>query len=102
MVLFDLWQPGDPYEAVCSGCQTLCDECIFDQPNQVPVCEGVMDHSNSSGGNVTLETISIQPGYWRATVSSTDILECYNGDACLGGVSGTDDYCLEGYEGPCE
>ena len=61
-----------------------------------------MDHANSSGGTATLETLSIQPGYWRATASSKDILACYNTDACLGGVSGTADYCLEGYEGPCE
>ena len=61
-----------------------------------------MEHSNSSGGTITLEAISIQPGYWRATGSSTDIVACYNTEACLGGVSGTAGYCLEGYEGPCE
>lgn len=61
-----------------------------------------MDHSNSSGGTVTLETLSIEPGYWRATASSTEIVPCYHADACLGGVTGTAGYCLEGYEGPCE
>ena len=61
-----------------------------------------MDHSSSPGGTVTLNEISIEPGYWRATASSTDIVACYHAEACLGGVSGTDDYCLEGYEGPCE
>eukprot|EP00752_Nemacystus_decipiens_P012585 g11145.t1 len=94
------FEPGHPYEAVCSGCQTLCDECFFEEPDLVPACEGAMDHSNSSGGTVTLETLSIEPGYWRATASSTDVLACYNADACLGGVTGTDGYCLEGYEGP--
>eukprot|EP00752_Nemacystus_decipiens_P012586 g11146.t1 len=94
------FESGDPFEAVCSGCQTLCDRCFFDEPELVPSCQDVMDHSTSSGGTATLDTISIEPGYWRATASSTDILECYHADACLGGVSGSADYCLEGYEGP--
>ncbi|CAN0155578.1 unnamed protein product [Ectocarpus sp. 4 AP-2014] len=91
---------GDPYEAICRGCQTSCDGCFFEEPDLVPICTGAMAHSNSSGGTVTLEALSIQPGYWRATPSSTDIVACYHADACLGGVSGTADYCLEGYEGP--
>eukprot|EP00903_Cladosiphon_okamuranus_P021507 g19772.t1 len=94
------YESGDPYEAVCSGCQTSCDECLFEEPDRVPVCKGAIDHSTSSGGTVTLQTLSIDPGYWRATASSEDILACYNADACLGGISGTIDYCLEGYEGP--
>eukprot|EP00752_Nemacystus_decipiens_P002518 g2363.t1 len=94
------FESGDPYEAVCSSCQMLCDGCFFEEPDLVPVCEGVMEHSKSSGGTVTLETLSIDPGYWRATASSKDILACHHADACLGGVSGTDDFCLEGYEGP--
>ena len=60
-----------------------------------------MDHATSSGGNVTLQTLSIERGYWRATASSTEVLACYNADACLGGVTGTPGYCLDGYEGPC-
>lgn len=61
-----------------------------------------MDHSNSSGGTVTLETLLIEPGYWRANAFSRNILACYHADACLGGVSGTADFCLVGYEGPCK
>lgn len=63
----------------------------------MPICAGAMAHSNSSGGTVTLEALLIQAGHWRATPSSTDIVACYHADACLGGVSGTADFCLEGY-----
>ncbi|CAN0122023.1 unnamed protein product [Ectocarpus sp. 6 AP-2014] len=88
------------FEAVCDGCRVACDGCSFDEPPAVPTCSDVMDHGTSTGGNVTLETLSIDPGYWRATSSSKEILPCYNADACLGGVTGTAGYCLESYEGP--
>ncbi|CAM9655567.1 unnamed protein product [Ectocarpus fasciculatus] len=91
---------GDPFEAVCDGCPVACDGCSFDEPPVVPTCSDVMDHGASTGGNVTLETLSIDRGYWRATSSSKEILACYNADACLGGVTGTAGYCLESYEGP--
>lgn len=95
-------QSGDPFEAVCDGCPVACDGCSFDETPVVPTCSDVMNHGTSTGGNVTLETLSIDPGYWRATSSSKEILACYNADACLGGVTGTAGYCLESYEGPCE
>ena len=48
-----------------------------------------------------METLLIERGYWRATNSSETVLACYNGDACLGGETGTSDFCSKGYEGPC-
>lgn len=89
------------FETACDGCQiSSCAGCSFDDPFLVPLCTDVMEYSNSSGGMVTPEKLWIEPGYWRATETSTDILACYNGDACLGGV--TPGYCLNGYGGPCE
>ena len=67
-----------------------------------PVCTDAMGHAFSDGGTDTLEMLSIERGYWRATPSSEDVLACYNADACLGGVTGAAGYCLEGYEGPCK
>lgn len=67
-----------------------------------PMCRDAMEHSFSDGGTGTLEMLSIERGYWRATPSSEDVLACYNADACLGGVTGAAGYCLEGYEGPCK
>lgn len=95
-------QPRDPFEAVCSECETSCNGCSFDVPTLVPTCEEAMEHSNSSGGTGTMEMLVIESGYWRATPSSPDVLECYHAAACLGGVTGTAGYCLGGYEGPCE
>jgi len=68
----------------------------------VPTCKEQLDHTSSAGGTVTLETVSINPGYWRATKTSEDVIACFHADACLGGVTGAAGYCLEGYEGPCE
>lgn len=48
-----------------------------------------------------METLKLDPGYWRATDTSKVILSCYNEDACEGGATVTD-YCSAGYEGPCE
>lgn len=61
-----------------------------------------MEHTQSAGGNATVEALEIEPGYWRATNTSKKILVCFNGDACLGGVTGASGYCGAGYEGPCE
>ncbi|CAN0225140.1 unnamed protein product, partial [Scytosiphon promiscuus] len=90
---------SDPYGAVCHGCPA-CHNCSFGESTLMPVCADAIEHSTSSGGSTTRETLSIDPGYWRATDSSKDVLACYYADACLGGVTGRDDYCLEGYEGP--
>lgn len=94
-------QTGDPFEAVCDGCEITCDGCVFKEELLAPACADIMDHAASEGGNVTLDAISIDRGFWRATESSTEILTCYHADACLGGVTAASDYCLKGYEGPC-
>ncbi|CAM9568519.1 unnamed protein product, partial [Hapterophycus canaliculatus] len=90
---------GDPYETACRGCDISCDGCSF-QEAFVPICSDVYEHSTSPGGDVTLETLSIERGYWRATPTSTEILACYHAGACLGGITGSSGYCLQGYEGP--
>ena len=97
-----MYQLDNPYEIVCDGCPTACDECSFEEQLLAPTCSVVLEHSTSSGGVVTMDKLVIDPGYWRATESSTAILQCYNADACLGGVTGSEEYCLEGYEGPCK
>lgn len=96
-----MWQTGDPYEVACSGCEP-CDACSFEEPPLVPECKKALDHTSSPGGTVTLDQLRIDPGYWRATESTVNVLECFNADACLGGVTGTAGYCRKGSEGPCE
>eukprot|EP00904_Undaria_pinnatifida_P004259 jgi/Undpi1/13834/HiC_scaffold_9.g03485.m1 len=90
----------DPFEVLCHGCETTCNRCVFVEGDLAPTCREVMDHTTSDGGNVTLRELSVNKGYWRATPTSPEVLACYNADACLGGVTGTSSYCLDGYEGP--
>lgn len=87
----------DSLEVTCVGCGS-CIDCVIE--DHVPTCTDIFDHSESYGGNTTLENISISEGFWRATSTSRDVLQCHNEDACIGGVTGSDDYCEEGYEGP--
>ena len=61
-----------------------------------------MEHVTSKGGNTTVEELQIDKGYWRATNMSRSIYKCFNTNACKGGLTGASNYCLSGYEGPCE
>lgn len=56
----------------------------------------------TSGVPITLETLRIDPGYWRSMKNSSIVLPCWNEDACGGGLTGSADYCDEAYRGPCE
>ena len=61
-------------EIVCKGCDTLCNGCEFEGGE--PLCSEELDHSSAAGGNATLEFLSIESGYWRATTTSIDVLAC--------------------------
>lgn len=91
---------------ICDGCLATYDNCIFEEPVLVPRCISMSDagieHASSSGGVTTIEQLNIDQGYWRVTPTSTLVLECYNSDACKGGLTGRDDYCSEGYNGACK
>ena len=93
-------QSNDLYQVICDGCDTPCQECFFDESAVVPICKDAMDHSISPGGLTTLEGLLIDRRYWRTTDSSLDVFKCYNPDAFCGGLTGSAEYCLEGYEGP--
>lgn len=87
----------------CEGCPLwhLCTNCSLLGDVREPVCAGTPDHTTSLEALGTLETLKLDPGYWRATDTSKTILACYNEDACEGGTI-VADYCSAGYEGPCE
>lgn len=80
----------------------MCGDCYLENPTTSPVCETELPLSSSSGGDRTIADLTITPGYWRATNESHAIMACYNADACLGGVTGSSDYCQTGFEGPCK
>lgn len=90
---------------VCSGCPT-CLGCSFGDAKGVPTCTSLtqagVEHASSDGGTTTVKQLHIDKGYWRATSTSTNVKECFNTEACTGGMTGSSDFCLQGYEGPCE
>lgn len=90
------------YGTVCHGCPE-CHSCEVEDVGGM-ACTAQFEHSQSDGIAVTLETLEIQQGYWRATNTSRSngILPCYNKEACEGGVTGSAGYCAKGYTGPCE
>lgn len=102
-MLFAASQSETIFEIVCDDCQIPCTECDFGEDSKdTPRCKAELENSESAGGNETLETLSINEGYWRATNTSEIVRECYNTDACAGGQTGNDEYCKDGYRGPCE
>lgn len=86
------------YEVACDACPVECSYCPTSNPDRVQLCESVMDHTTSSTVDGTLESLLLAPGYWRSSGTSTEIRECYEADACVGGTNG---YCGAGYDGPC-
>ena len=52
----------------------------------------------------TLASLPVREGYWRSSQESLVIHSCLHSEACAGAtqVSSSDDYCAEGYRGPCE
>ena len=102
--LFGQSLEDDVYDKVCDGCPTNCTRCEFEDPEQVPQCislaEAGVEHASSSGGLSTVEDLILDEGYWRATNTSTNVKECFNADACPGGL--TTGVCNSGYRGPCE
>ena len=101
-----LSQSDDIFETVCGGCPDICPGCSFGNVQATPTCtlltEAGMEHATSKGGNTTVKELQIHKGYWRATNTSRDIYKCFNTKACTGGLTGESEYCLPGYEGPCE
>lgn len=92
----------DRYDIVCQGCEIECQGCTIENNRSIPICSTVLGHTQSKGGIATLDTLVLDPGYWRAMAKSRNILECFNKLACRGGETGNPEYCLVGYEGPCK
>lgn len=89
----------------CARCDTgstvVAENAEVADNNRTPVCRRLPAGTNTSFTGVTLETIPILEGYYRSLSNSTDVRECYQLEACVGGDE-VDHYCKDGYEGPCE
>lgn len=89
------------YLTACNDCpdEKECEECAVTNADTVQKCETLLAHVSSPNSDGTLESLNLARGYWRSSSTSKDILECYEEDACVGGVDG---YCELGYGGPCK
>ncbi|CAN0279849.1 unnamed protein product [Ascophyllum nodosum] len=91
------------WDVVCSRCtDPQCEVptgIVMDQTT-VPVCEIVPEGVNIAGNpGMTLKTLDLMSGFYRTSYTSREVLECYRGEACVGG-SNASSYCAEGYAGP--
>ena len=59
---------------------------------------------NCDSPGATKALLPVQQGYWRSSRESLVVHECLQSEACVGAteVSDSDDYCADGYRGPCE
>lgn len=85
----------------CHDClaEADCENCVVRNRDEVQVCEPVLAHTVSPSANGTLQSLELQEGFWRISSTSKDVRECYEADACVGGV---EPYCAAGYTGPCK
>ena len=72
-------------------------------------CEQCANIASEVGVNCTYPgategMLPIQAGYWRSSRASREVLACLHSKACVGAtnISSADDYCADGYKGPCE
>lgn len=93
---------GTRYSLVCNGCPGKAPGYGVENEDSVPSCEVQPEHTRSQGGNTTIETLNVDPGYWRTTNTSLNFLACFNEDACKGGMTDDPAFCQPGYEGPCK
>ena len=72
-----------------------CEQCI-----SIDGGEGV----NCDSPGATSTSLPIRQGYWRWSRESLVVHECFHLQACVGAteISSADDYCGDGYQGPCE
>lgn len=88
--------PGEEFthDETCNLCPRGTYSLI--QPTEVTYCEPCEDNALCFGGN----NMAPRPNHWRADEYSTEFLECWTEDACLGGNEySPTGFCEEGYEG---
>ncbi|CAM9477686.1 unnamed protein product [Ectocarpus fasciculatus] len=89
------------FHEVCTDCAVSCAEIpegVFVANDAfVPICETIMMGASGNAG-ATVATLELEPGYYRTSADSREVLQCHQEEACLGGVD-TSEYCASGYEG---
>lgn len=74
---------------------------MYEQDDYEPVCENLPEGVQAVSAGTTLATWNLKKGYYRISAESSNLIECSNKGACVGGDT-VGDYCAPGYEGPCK
>lgn len=82
------------------GCDSDLSNVRIDN-EMLPICEPIPLGVKSSRTATTLQRFDLEKGYFRTSADSPNVLECYQPDACVGGIDPSD-YCDIGYTGPCK
>lgn len=92
------------FELACARCSADCDaipSSVTMADSTIPVCVELMEGTKASSSGTTVATLDLQEGYYRTSAESQVVVECYLASACAGGTD-PENYCADGYEGPCE
>ncbi|GMH85601.1 hypothetical protein TrST_g3602 [Triparma strigata] len=81
-----------------SASSCVCEQTDFES-DSTGTCEAVSKGVKSSVGGMNVETLDLEPGFWRTSSSSTKVLPCLNPKHCKGGAD-TADLCADGHTGP--
>lgn len=91
------------FSMVCAHCSNGCEtpSTVEVDNMNVPVCRTIPKGVNPLSPSMTVADLDLENGYFRFSIESANVLECYQPDACGGGIDATN-YCKNGYEGPCK
>jgi hypothetical protein len=87
-----------------SGGERGAECCVNGQYTDGQQCITCSDRFNCEALGTTTATLPLKPGYWRVDLQTQSVLECWESSACSGGnaISSVQEYCADGYTGPCE
>ena len=71
------------------------------QIDGLTLCAEAPPGTMAPSSGTTVETLILEKGYYRSSNQSHNVWECYQTDACAGGVS-IEGICAVGYAGPCK
>lgn len=92
------------FELACARCSADCDaipSSVTMTDSTIPACVELMAGTRASSSGTTVATLDLQEGYYRTSAESQVVVECFLTSACAGGTD-PENYCADGYKGPCE
>jgi predicted outer membrane repeat protein len=91
-------------QGIDSGGEPGAECCVNGQYTDGQQCITCSDKFNCEALDTTTASPSLKPGYWRVNLQTQSGLECWESSACSGGnaISSVQEYCADGYTGPCE